>query len=56
MYSMLSYNTCTVLYTFIPSCAALIAATYPPGPDPITTKSTSPVILKRILIKFGYMH
>lgn len=25
--------------TFIPSWAALIAATYPPGPPPITTKS-----------------
>jgi len=27
--------------TFNPSCAALIAATYPPGPDPITTRSAS---------------
>ena len=25
--------------TFIPSCAPLIAATYPPGPAPITIKS-----------------
>ncbi|RMX37029.1 hypothetical protein pdam_00005066 [Pocillopora damicornis] len=28
--------------TFIPSWAALMDATYPPGPDPITTRSTSP--------------
>ena len=54
---MLLYLTIHVQYfTFIPSWAALIAATYPPGPDPITTKSTSPVILKRVLIKFGHMH
>jgi hypothetical protein len=25
--------------TFMPSCPALIAATYPPGPPPITTRS-----------------
>ena len=25
--------------TFIPSCAALIAPTYPPGPEPMTTRS-----------------
>lgn len=25
--------------TLSPSCAALMAATYPPGPEPITTKS-----------------
>ena len=28
--------------TFMPSWAALMAATYPPGPDPITTRSLSP--------------
>ena len=30
-----------LIQTFIPSCAALIDATYPPGPEPITTRSTS---------------
>ena len=38
---MLSH-TCMSLQTFIPSWAALIDATYPPGPEPITTRSTSP--------------
>ena len=30
--------------TFIPSWAALIAATYPPGPAPITIKSKSSIL------------
>lgn len=29
---------------FIPKCAALIDATYPPGPPPITTRSASKVL------------
>ena len=29
--------------TFIPSCAALIAATYPPGPAPTTITSKSAI-------------
>lgn len=35
------FSTQTV---FSPNCAALIAATYPPGPDPITTRSASCVV------------
>ena len=27
------------MLTFSPSCAAFMAATYPPGPEPITTRS-----------------
>lgn len=36
-----------LILTFIPSCAALIDATYPPGPEPMTTRSTSPKKQKR---------
>ena len=34
--------------TFIPSCAPLIAATYPPGPAPITIKSKSAIYTPKI--------
>ena len=34
--------------TFMPSCAALIAATYPPGPAPITIKSKSAIYTPKI--------
>src|SRR5262249_21786393 len=30
--------------TFMPSCAARIAAVYPPGPDPMTTRSKVPLM------------
>ena len=29
----------SIIATYLPNCAALIAATYPPGPDPITITS-----------------
>ena len=41
--------------TFIPSWAALMDATYPPGPDPITTRSTSPKQGNKISFKIYHL-
>ena len=41
--------------TFIPSWAALMDATYPPGPDPITTRSTSPKQGNKISFKIFHL-